>query len=246
MHTATKIRSSFEESIAHFHASPALQALAGGRVTLEHYKAILREIYHYSKEDPQIQALATVYFRGDDRDSVKMFLKHAISEIGHDRLALADLEALGEDVADVPLTNPLPTTLGLTAFPFYQVQYANPVGYLGYLYFLEHMPTAAGRSYAEGLRRAGVPDNALGFLHEHTTVDVAHNKLMDEYIQRLVRTEADLDAVCYAIEVTGDLYALMLQGAIEDAVRPRRRGVRHEETVRVVSRASPIAASVAA
>jgi hypothetical protein len=34
-------------------------------------------------------------------------------------------------------------------------------------------------------------------------VDVAHNKLMDEYIQRLVRTEADLDAVCYAIEVTG-------------------------------------------
>jgi hypothetical protein len=93
---ATKIRSSFEDSIARFHASPALQALAGGQITLEHYKAILREIYHYSKEDPQIQALATVYFRGDDRDSVKMFLKHAISEIGHDQLALADLEALGE------------------------------------------------------------------------------------------------------------------------------------------------------
>jgi hypothetical protein len=146
MHTATKIRSSFEDSIVRFHASPALQALAGGRVTLGHYKAILREIYHYSKEDPQIQALAAVYFRGDDRDSVKMFLKHAISEIGHDRMALADLAALGEDVSEVPLTNPLPTTIALTAFPFYQVQYANPIGYLGYLYFLEHMPTAAGRT----------------------------------------------------------------------------------------------------
>jgi pyrroloquinoline quinone (PQQ) biosynthesis protein C len=161
-------------------------------------------------------------------------------------MALADLAALGEDVSEVPLTNPLPTTIALTAFPFYQVQYANPVGYLGYLHFLEHMPTAAGRSYAEGLRRAGVPDNALGFLHEHTTVDVAHNKLMEEYIQRLVRTEADLDAVCYAIEVTGDLYAIMLQGAIEDAERPRRRAVRHEETERVVSRVRGIGTTVAA
>jgi pyrroloquinoline quinone (PQQ) biosynthesis protein C len=246
MHTATKIRSSFEDSIARFHASPALQTLASGRITLAHYKAILREIYHYAKEDPQIQALAAVYFRGDDRDSVKMFLKHAISEIGHDRMALADLAALGEDVTEVPLTNPLPTTIALTAFPFYQVQYANPIGYLGYLYFLEHMPTAAGRSYAEGLLRAGVPESALSFLHEHTTVDVAHNKLMDEYIQRLVRTEADLDAVCYAIEVTGDLYALMLQGAIEDAERPRRRAVRHEETARAGSRTLGFRESVAA
>jgi pyrroloquinoline quinone (PQQ) biosynthesis protein C len=246
MHTATKIRSSFEDSIARFHASPALQALASGRITLAHYKAILREIYHYAKEDPQIQALAAVYFRGDDRDSVKMFLKHAISEIGHDRMALADLAALGEDVSEVPLTNPLPTTIALTAFPFYQAQYANPIGYLGYLYFLEHMPTAAGRSYAEGLLRAGVPESALSFLHEHTTVDVAHNKLMDEYIQRLVRTEADLDAVCYAIEVTGDLYALMLQGAIEDAERPRRRAVRHEETARIANRRPDIGANKAA
>ena len=68
-----------------------MQTLAQGRITLDQYKSVLREIYHYSKEDPQIQALATVYFRGDDRGTVKMFLKHAISEIGHDRMALADL-----------------------------------------------------------------------------------------------------------------------------------------------------------
>ena len=232
MQTTTKIRSSFEDTIARFHASPALEALTGGRVTLAHYKAILREIYHYSKEDPQIQALAAVYFRGDDRASVKMFLKHAISEIGHDRMALADLEALGEDVSLVALSNPLPATIALTAFPFYQIQYANPVGYLGYLYFLEHMPTAAGKGYAAALAAAGVPEAAMSFLHEHTTVDVAHNKLMEEYVSRLVRTEADLDAVCYAIEVTGDLYAKMLWAAICDAEQPRPRGVRHEEAGR--------------
>lgn len=233
MHTQNAIRDCFQQSMTEFGASPAMRTLNEGRMTLPQYKAVLREIYHYSKEDPQIQALAAVYFRGDDRDTVKMFLKHAISEIGHDRLALADLEALGEDVSLVALSNPLPATLALTAFPFYQVQYANPVGYLGYLYFLEHMPTAAGRDYASALAAAGVPETAMSFLQEHTTVDVAHNKLMEEYVSRLVRTEADLAAVAYAIRVTGQLYADMLFGAMRQAERPVDYGWNHVELARM-------------
>lgn len=185
-----------------------------GSIRLPHYKAVLREIYHYSKEDPQIQALASVYFRGDDRATVKMFLKHATSEIGHDLMALEDLKSLGEDVTAIPTSLPLPTTIALTAFPFYQIQYHNPIGYLGYLYFLEYMPTQAGAGYMAALKAAGVPDNAMTFLHEHMTVDVAHNNLMQEYLRRLVRTQSDASAVAYGIRVTGYLYGEMLAGAI--------------------------------
>lgn len=233
MNTHDSLRTVFTEAMTGFARSSAMRTLAEGRVTLDQYKSVLREIYHYAKEDPQIQALATVYFRGDDRDTVKMFLKHAISEIGHDRMALADLAALGEDISLIPLTNPLPATIALTAFPFYQIQYANSVGYLGYLYFLEHMPTAAGSTYATALAAAGVPATALTFLHEHMTVDVAHNKLMEEYITRLVRTEADLAAVSYALRVTAELYAAMLTSAIAAADAPWSTGVCHEEALRV-------------
>lgn len=226
------LKREFEVVMARFAASPALMTVAEGRITVGHYKAILREIYHYAKEDPQVQALASVYFRGKDRDTVRMFLKHAISEIGHDRMALLDMESLGEDVSAIPLTNPLPNTVALIAFPFYQIQYANPIGYLGYLYFLEHMPTAAGPLYASALVAAGIPSTALGFLNEHMTVDLAHNKLMAEYVRRLVRTESDLGAVIYAMHVTGELYAAMLWGAIQDGDAPRPVSWRSEEYLR--------------
>jgi pyrroloquinoline quinone (PQQ) biosynthesis protein C len=233
MNTHDTLRTVFTEAMAGFTRSSAMRTLAEGRITLDQYKSVLREIYHYAKEDPQIQALATVFFRGDDRDTVKLFLKHAISEIGHDRIALADLAALGEDISLVPLGNPLPATIALTAFPFYQIQYANPVGYLGYLYFLEHMPTAAGETYSTALAATGVPTTAMTFLHEHMTVDVAHNKLMEEYITRLVRTKADLAAVSYALRVTAELYGAMLSSAMDAATAMQVTGVRYEEALRV-------------
>jgi pyrroloquinoline quinone (PQQ) biosynthesis protein C len=222
----------FRKVLASFAASRVMTMLAQGKVTADHYKAALREIYHYSKEDPQIQALAAVYFRGEDRASVKMFLKHATSEIGHDLMALEDLKVLGEDVSQIPFTNPLPSTIALTAFPFYQIQYQNPIGYLGYLYFLEYMPTQAGAGYFAALKAAGVPDRAMTFLHEHMTVDVAHNNLMQEYLRRLVRTEADLSAVVYATKVTGYLYGEMLWGAMNSVEHPLQMGMNWQESVR--------------
>jgi pyrroloquinoline quinone (PQQ) biosynthesis protein C len=232
MNISDAIGEEFRATMASFGASPAMQLLASGAITLVHYKAVLREIYHYAKEDPQIQALATVYFRGEDRDTVKMFLKHATSEVGHDRMALDDLKALGEDVSAIPTSLPLPQTIALTAFPFYQIQYHNPIGYLGYLYFLEHMPTHAGAGYLTALQAAGVPKEATTFLMEHMTVDVAHTNLMREYVQRLVRTEADLSAVTFAIRVTGHLYGEMLVGAIRSAEKTYSPAINHEEARR--------------
>lgn len=240
----TKIDRVFAETMSEFEASRAMSVLLGGGLNIDHYKSVLREIYHYAKEDPQIQALATVYFRGEDRATVKMFFKHATSEIGHDQLALEDLRSLGEDPAMVPYSFPLPATMALTAYPFYQINYLNPIGYLGYLYFLEFMPTHAGQRYAEALLAAGIPPNALGFLQEHMTVDVAHNKLMEEYLQRLVRTDSDLSAVAYAIRVTGRLYADMLMGAIRQADQPVDYGLNPMELARAIRSApAPVGAT---
>ncbi|MEL7448378.1 MAG: iron-containing redox enzyme family protein, partial [Pseudomonadota bacterium] len=124
--------------------------------------------------------------------------------------ALNDLKALGKDVSSLPLLSPAPTTIAVTSFAYYQAGHLNPVGYLGYLYFLEFLPTTAGGVFTNALRRVGVPDTAMSFLEEHTTVDVHHNRLMEGYVDALVRTEDDVQSVAYAMRVTGDLYARML------------------------------------
>jgi hypothetical protein len=242
MNVSHSLDGEFRLALTGFAASPAMRMLANGSFDVPHYKAVLREIYHYSKEDPQIQALASVYFRGEDRAMVKMFLKHATSEISHDLMALDDLKTLGENVTSIPASLPLPTTIALTAFPFYQIQYHNPIGYLGYLYFLEYMPTQAGAGYMAALKAVGVPEEAMPFLHEHATVDIAHNNLMQEYLRRLVRTQSDLSAVAYGIRVTGYLYGEMLSGAVRSVDQKRESYPNYAEIERhSVKEKTPIA-----
>ena len=226
------IKSVFADVLRDFEQSPAMQKILSGNMSVQHYKSYLRQTYHYTRDNPQIQALATVYFRGTDRAFVKMFYKHAISEIGHDDLALNDLKMLGENTEHVRTENPLPATVALNAFVFYQIYNRNPIGYLGYLFFLEFLPTSSGAGYMQLLEQAGVPKEAMTFLLEHTHVDVYHNRLMEKYLEGLVQTEADLDAIIYTMRGTGVLYASILQAAFEQAENPKDWGVDQQEAAR--------------
>ncbi|MEM8984447.1 MAG: iron-containing redox enzyme family protein [Pseudomonadota bacterium] len=222
----------FQTALGTFLDSETIQRLQADELGLPHYQAILRQIFHHARENPQIQALATVYFRGAQRDMVKGFYAHASSEIGHDQLALDDLAMTGQAVDGIPSEYPLPATTALIAFAFYQIQNHNPVGYLGYLLFLEFTPTAIGGELLKKLAAMGIPDAATSFLKDHTTIDVHHNKLMERYVEELVVTDADLSAVTYAIHTTGRLYAAMLDDAVSLADAEYKPAVNHAEQVR--------------
>ncbi len=217
MSMTDRINTGFQELLSEFHRCKTVSLLAEGELSISHYKSILQEIYFHTRENPQIQALATVYFRGEDRQMVKPFFKHATSEIGHDQLALNDMQALGADLSDISSEVPLPATTALLAFPFYQIAYHGHIGYLGYLYFLEFTPTTMGEMLLGSLTSAGVDASAQTFFHDHTTIDVGHNRLMQNYIAKLVRTEADFETVMYCMRVTAELYANMLDAAVERA-----------------------------
>ncbi|MEM8547462.1 MAG: iron-containing redox enzyme family protein [Pseudomonadota bacterium] len=223
------IKQEFELALADFMQCETMRRMQEGSIELAHYQAILRQIFHHTRENPQIQALATVYFRGAQRDIIKRFYAHASSEIGHDQLALNDLAVTGADVAGIPEEYPLPATSALLAFAFYQIRDHNPVGYLGYLMFLEFTPTTVGGELLAKLASLGVPDEATTFLQDHTTIDVGHNKLMEIYVDKLVQTEADIEAVKYGLHATGRLYAAMLDDAIEQADRAYQPQVNHAE-----------------
>jgi len=210
-----EMRNAFDSVMPWFFSLPPLRVVQDKRLTIPLYCSVLREIYHYTKEDPQMQAYAATYFRGDDRELVPLFFRHALSEVGHEKLALADLVTLGESSEGIASSRPLPSTIAFTAFGFYQIAFGNPVGYLGYLYFLEMLPTQHGGAFREALVHAGVPESGLTFLRDHMTIDVGHNKLMEQYLSKLVRNRSDLDAAIYAMQVSAHLYAHLLQGAFD-------------------------------
>lgn len=227
------IKGEFSNVLQRYIESSPMRRIADGKFTIEHYKSCLREAYFYTRENPQIQAQATIYFRGRDREVVRLFYRHASQEIGHDQLIINDLKMLGVGDADKIRTEfPLSTTIALVAFPYFQIQHRNPIGYLGYLFFLEFMPTTAGNEYKDMLIRSGIPPEATSFIQEHTKIDVAHNRLMEDYANALIQTDADLESVIYALRTTGVLFSAMMAGAIEQSDAPRPSGIDRLESNR--------------
>lgn len=207
----------------------AMDFVISDKFQKKHYIEILKQIFHYTRENPQLQTLAGSRFRGHQRNIIKRFYQHAVSEIGHEQLAINDLNILGVDTSSIPYENPLPTTLPLTTFPIYQIMYRNPAGYLGSILFLEWMPTQSGAGYMQILSKIGTPKEAMTFLQDHATVDVLHNKLMEGYLHEMVCSEADYESVRYCVYATAHYYSEMLWGAIQQAENPFPWGSSHEE-----------------
>lgn len=113
-----QIQEGFQKILGNFMDCPTIVSLLERRFTVDHYKSILRQIFHHTRENPQLQALATVYFRGHQRAVIQRFYRHATSEIGHDQLALNDYKTLGGDASSLPYENPLPATLALLGYGF--------------------------------------------------------------------------------------------------------------------------------
>lgn len=224
-----ELRNRFQPILTGFLSCRPIKSLLDGEMTPAEYRSILRQIFHHARENPQLQALASVYFRGRQRDMVRPFFVHAASEVGHDQLALNDFATLGGDPTNIPYENPLPATSALLAFGFYQVYNLNSLGYLGYLFFLEFTPTQSGNEFMDKLRGAGIPDTAMTFIRDHAEIDVGHNKMMEQYVSRLIRDDSDLDCVSYAMKTTGYLYAQMIGAAVDDASEDRDTGWNWEE-----------------
>lgn len=217
------------EVLPAFREHPAYRFIFSDQMSVAHYRSAMLEFAHYTRDNPQIQATAATYFRGVDRELVLAFYKHASAEIGHDQLAINDYRAVGGDAESVIDLNPLPSTSAFNGFIWHQIYHRNPVGYLGYLFFLEFLPTHAGQEIAGRLVEVGVPPNAMTFLAEHASVDVYHNRLMAQYADALIHTAEDFDDVCYVMRATAKLYGDLLLGAIQNVDRPQFYGYAHDE-----------------
>lgn len=193
--------------------------LSAGELGLPHYKGFFFETYHNAGLNPQLQAYATLFIEGRPRDAFKKFFQHAISELGHDLLAIEDLEALGVQREMVLASRPLPETRAFFANTVYNIQSRGPAAYLSYLFHLEYTPTQNGPAIMGLLKAKGVPDQALSFLHEHATVDVNHLKLMRTYLAEVVRTDAERELFLECLRECVVLHTRMLEAAFENGER---------------------------
>jgi pyrroloquinoline quinone (PQQ) biosynthesis protein C len=221
MDKLVELRSAWEDALPGFLRGEFFRRLQAGTLNLEHYKALLREVYYNTRENPPTFAMMVAHLRGRKRDLAAKIYRHCLAETGHHEMALEDLAAVGGETAGIPGGLPLPTTEALIAFPVYQIQHGNPIGYLGYVYHLEMLPALQGGSLLAKLSEMGVPEAAMGFLAEHAKLDPAHVRWLEDYITQAAETREDLDAIIRCMRGTSALHGLMLQGILDSV--PERR-----------------------
>lgn len=195
------------------------ELMAEGRLELAHYKGFLRESYHNVRQNPKNMALFVSQLDTDRAPLAAKFLKHTAMEMGHDELALADLQSLGEDSELVRRSLPLPTTEALGAFIYFQLMQRNPLAYLGYSFHLETLPIRMGVAGISLLEKMGVPATATTFLQEHAEADPVHMRWNREYVEGFVRSRNDLDAVVFGLRGACELHGVMFQGILDASRR---------------------------
>lgn len=189
--------------------------LVEGRLTLDHYAAFLAEEYHNTTLNPRTMALFIARLGIDYHRCAAMLLRHAAQEMGHNEMALDDLKALGRDAEAVRRGRALPATEALGAFVVFGIEHRNPLVFLGYLYHMESFSLRLAGSSAGIFAKLGIPGDALSFLREHASADIAHMKVNREYLEAFVATEEDLAAVLYGIRACCMLHGQMFQGILD-------------------------------
>lgn len=212
--TVTIMEKTWLECFERLVQEPFFRMLAEGTLRLEHYRGFLRETYYNTVQNPKNMALFFAHLRSDQPDVQAKFLKHTAMEIGHDRMALDDLEFLGGDADEARNGRALPSTEALAAFIVFQIQHRNPLAFLGYLYHLEALPVHFGKAAMASMGALAIPVEATTFLREHAEADPVHVKWNREYLETFIRTEADQEAVLYGLRGTCELHGLMFQGIL--------------------------------
>jgi pyrroloquinoline quinone (PQQ) biosynthesis protein C len=193
--------------VARIRESTFFSNIVSGVNVREQYVAYLREAYHFVRMSSAFTPLSARRMDPRHFEVRQWILHHSGEELGHERMALADLGVLGVPEEAVTSSAPGPGTVAWVSFFYYQVAVANPFASLGVLFFLESMAAGLAPVAVKHIVSA-LPEReraARTFLQEHGTLDVRHSdeqrELLRKYCLAADDQRAVLDAAAYAAPI---------------------------------------------
>lgn len=176
------------------------------------YQQVMLQVYHYTRYNSVNQA-ACAYSADPEHTTLLRFVyKHALEELGHERMVLRDLEAVGLLPEQLPA--PLPPTQALIAFLNDVALRKGPIARLGYSYWAEdvyeHIQPILDR-FRHDLR---LKDEQMTFFVAHSSIDEKHSEEVRQAMQRAVKTEHERQQIKEVARVTLWLTGQLLEEAL--------------------------------
>ena len=162
----------------------------------ELYRILMVQIYHYTRHNSVNQAVAVLRADPDQMGLLRFVYRHAQEELGHEKLALHDLRAIGLLGKDEPITDaPLPATDALINYIYSVALREGPVARLGYSYWAENVYEHIAPMLGRARTSLGLTDREMAFFVAHADIDEDHSQDVVRAIRRAVTTHEQADAV---------------------------------------------------
>jgi pyrroloquinoline quinone (PQQ) biosynthesis protein C len=190
----------------------------------ECYRGFIAQLFHFTRYSTRMLAAAAA--NTDSREFYKRLVSHIREEEGHEKLALADLKAMGGDIADYP---ELGITRALWEPQFFKIQ-RQPKSLLGYILSLELFPV---RCYPEVLPviRQVYGEKCVNFIRVHCEEDPTH--VQDAIRQIELASEMEQNEIVKNFIQTTDVVVYLLDEVTKVA---QLRSQDHQVTSHLVKR----------
>ena len=206
---------------AELQATPIIQRALRGEVSLDSYRAFLREAFHHVRHTvPLLKAVrAALPPRHAWLDGP--LAEYIDEESGHDEWILADIAACGGDAEAARRGPPGHATEVMVAYAYDTIARGNPLGFFGMVLVLEGTSVALALHAADGIQRAlALPDAAFSYLRSHGTLDqqhIGHFALLMEQIEDPADQAAIVHAARAFYRLYGDVFRSLPQAPAEAA-----------------------------
>ena len=212
----TRLDAALADSVALLEESAFLGHIGRGEHVLPLYRAYLQQAFHFVRLTSSFTPLSARRMDPELLELRQWILHHSAHEMGHELMALSDLEKLGDSPDAVRASEPFAGTWAWVNFFHYQVTEEAPFAAMGVLYFLEGM--AAKLAPIVGNQLAGALEGdqraAITFIQEHGELDAEHSAEGRDMLARFCEDPADQAVVERTIRRAGPIKRFLVDDLV--------------------------------
>ena len=197
----TRLNDELEKAITLIKECEFMQDFDSGKNVKELYVGYIRSAYHFVVNTSSFTPLAARRMDPKHLKIRKWILEHSAEEMGHELMALKDLERLGLDRDKIIGERPPIGVVMWTSFFHYKVTIDDPFAAFGVLYFLEGLAQSLAPQLLPSIMEAlsGEEKKAITFLREHGELDADHLSEQKDLLIKSNLSQSDQDTIIRVI-----------------------------------------------
>jgi 3-oxoacyl-[acyl-carrier-protein] synthase III len=193
-------------------ATPIVRRIEAGRVTVEDYRMLLRNLRQQVIEGARWIARAASNISIELFPLRSMFIAHAGDEHRDFQMIERDYCAVGGSLEEIVNTSKNIGSEALSAFMFHRASQPDPVDLLGAMFVIEGLGRQKARQWAEALKQQlDLTNEEVSFLLYHGQNDDNHFERLRAVLTSGILNEEVASRIVKTAKVVARLYALQLE-----------------------------------